>query len=102
MNMKLTGLFVGIALSLGSFSTYAAESHITQAIAHAEAATKAADGKAIAEHAEASKTHAKVADEHLDAGVKSLDSAIEHGKLGHSDVAKKAAEEALVHLKAAQ
>ena len=48
------------------------------------------------------KTHAKVADEHLDADIKILDGAIEHGKLGHADLAKKAAEEAVTLLKAAQ
>ncbi len=102
---KLTGLCAGILLSMASVGAYAAESHIAEAIKHAEAAVKAADGKAvgaIVEHAEAAKTHAKTADEHLDAGITSLNDAIDHGKLKHADLAKKSAEEAVVHLKAAQ
>jgi hypothetical protein len=102
MNMKLNGLLLGIALTAGSLCAYAAEGHVAEALKHAEAAVKAADGKTIAEHAETAKTHAKIAEEHLDAGIKSLDSAIEHGKLGHADLAKKSAEEAVTHLKAAQ
>jgi len=101
-NMKLAGLYAGIALTLCSFGAFAEESHSGLALKHAQVAAKATDGKTIAEHAETAKTHAKVADEHLDAGIKSLDSAIEHGKLGHTDLAKKAAEEAVTHLKAAQ
>ena len=101
-NMKLSGLWAGIVLTFCSFCAYAEESHIAQAIAHAEAAAKADDGKAIVEHADAAKTHAKTADVHLDAGIKSLDDAIEHGKLKHADLAKKSAEEAVTHLKAAQ
>ncbi|HUL12153.1 MAG TPA: small metal-binding protein SmbP [Methylococcaceae bacterium] len=102
MNTKLTSLLAGIALILGSFCAYSAESHIAEALKHAEAASKAADGKTVAEHAEAAKTHAKTADEHLDAGIKSLEAAIEHGKMGMDSAARKAAEEAVTHLKAAQ
>jgi O-acetylhomoserine/O-acetylserine sulfhydrylase-like pyridoxal-dependent enzyme len=101
-NLKLTGLWAGIVLTFASFGAYAGESHMAEALKHAEAAAKAADGKAIAEHAEAAKTHAKTADEHLDAGITSLDDAIDHGKLKHTDLAKKSAEEAVTHLKAAQ
>lgn len=102
---QLTGLCAGILLTLGSsFGAYAAEteSHMAQGLKHAEAASKAADGKAIAEHAEAAKTHVKTSIEHLNAGSTSLDQAAEHGKQGHADLAKKAAEEAEKHLKAAQ
>ena len=102
MNTKLTGLLAGTALTLASFCAYSAESHITEALRHAEAASKAADGKVIAGHAEAAKTHATTADEHLDAGIKSLDTAIEEGKAGKTSEAKKAAEEAVTHLKAAR
>jgi hypothetical protein len=104
-NIKLTGICASILLSIASFGVYAGESHIAEAIKHAEATVKAADGKAvgaIVEHAEAAKTHAKTADEHLDAGITSLNDAIDHGKLKHADLAKKSAEEAVVHLKAAQ
>lgn len=100
-HMKLTGLCAGIVLAFASFAAVA-ESHMAQALKHAEAAAKATDGKTIAEHAETAKTHAKTADEHLDAGIVSLDGAIDHGKQGHADLAKKAAEEAVTHLKAAQ
>ncbi|MGJ0430494.1 small metal-binding protein SmbP [Methylobacter sp.] len=102
MNMKLTTLLAGAILCLGSLGVYAAENHIKEALKHAEAAAKASDAKTAAQHAEQSKTHAKTADEHLDAGIKSLESVIEHGKMGHDDMAKKAAEEAVTHLKAAQ
>jgi cell division protein FtsB len=101
-NMKLIGLLAGTVLAIASFGAYAGESHIAQAIKNAEAAANATEGKIIAEHAETAKTHAKVADEHLDAGIKSLNDAIESGKLRHADLAKKAAEEAVTHLKAAQ
>lgn len=101
-NMKLTGLSAAIILALASFGAYAGESHMAEALKHAEAAVKADDGKTIAEHAEVAKTHAKTADEHLDAGIASLNDAIDHGKMKHADLAKKAAEEAVTHLKAAQ
>lgn len=102
-NIKFTSLWAGIVLSLCSLSAYAGgENHMEQALKHAEASAKASDGKTIAEHAETALKHAKTSDEHLDAGIKSLDEAIEHGKQGHSDLAKKAAEEAVTHLKAAK
>ena len=97
-----SGLLGGMILSLCPFGAYALESHMEQALKHAEAAVKATDAKAIAEHAEMAKSHVKVADEHLDAGALSLDQAISQGKSGHADLAKKAAEEAVAHLKAAQ
>ena len=93
--MKLSGLWASVVLTFCSFCAYAEESHISQAIMYAGAAAKADGGKAIAEHAETAKTPAKTADEHLDAGIKSLDDAIEHGKLRHADLAKKSAEEAV-------
>jgi len=52
-NIKLTGLWAGIFLTLASFGAYAGESHMTEALKHAEAAAKADDSKAIVEHAEA-------------------------------------------------
>lgn len=99
---KLTALLIGLALTGASSFAYAAESHMAEALKHAEAATKATDGKTVAEHATAAKTHAATASEHLAAGIKSLDDAIDHGKQGHADIAKKSAEEAVTHLKAAQ
>jgi uncharacterized membrane protein YvbJ len=101
-NTKLTTLSAGIILTFAAFGAYAGESHMAEALKHAEAAVKADDGKTIAEHAEVAKGHAKTADEHLDAGIASLNDAIDHGKMKHADLAKKAAEEAVTHLKAAQ
>ncbi len=101
-NTKHIGLSAGIILAFASLGAYAGESHMAEALKHAEAAVKADDGKTIAEHAEVAKTHAKTADEHLDAGIASLNDAIDHGKMKHADLAKKAAEEAVTHLKAAQ
>lgn len=102
-NMKLTGLCAGIVLTLGSLGAYAGDDdHLDQALKHAKEAAKADDASAVVEHAEKAKTHAKTADEHLDAGITSLDNAITHGKQGHADIAKKAAEEAVTHLKAAE
>ncbi|MFU8789253.1 MAG: small metal-binding protein SmbP [Methylobacter sp.] len=121
-NIKTTHLVAAIVLTLCSFGVLAEvqsevksevkpevkpevhseESHNKLALEHAQEAVKAADVKAVVEHAEIAKTHAKVADEHLDAGIKSLEEAIEHGKLGHDKPAKKAAEEAVNHFKAAQ
>ena len=100
--MTFSPLWVGIALACASTFTFAAESHMAEALKHAEAATKASDDKMVAEHADAAKTHATVASEHLTAGIKSLNDAIDHGKMGHAEVAKKSAEEAVTHLKAAQ
>jgi len=101
-HIKLTGLSAGIILTFVSYGVYAGESHMAEALKHAEAAAKATDGKTIAEHAEAAKTHAKTADEHLDAGITSLNDAIDHGKMKHPEAAQKSAEEAVTHLKAAQ
>ena len=103
MNIKTINLYASILImTLCSVSTFAAESHTEQAIKHAEAAAKSADGKTIAEHAEIARTHAQTADTHLDAGSKNLDEAIKQGKLGATDLAKKAAEEAVTHLKKAE
>jgi len=74
---------------------------MAEVLKHEEAAAKADDGKAIVEHAR-QKTHAKAVDEHLDTGITSLNDAIDHSKLKHPNLAKKCAEEALTHLKAAQ
>jgi len=117
-NIKTTHLVAAIALTLCSFGVLAEvhpevksevksevhseESHNKLALEHAQEAVKADDAKALVEHADTAKTHAKIANEHLDAGIKSLAEAIDHGKLGHDKQAKKAAEEAVNHLKAAQ
>jgi hypothetical protein len=48
------------------------------------------------------KSHIKVVEDHLKESNTSLDAAIAHSKQGHADLARKSAEEAVVHLKAAQ
>lgn len=100
--MKINILLASAILAFSSFGVYAAESHMAQALKHAEAGAKASDAKTITEHAETAKSHVTITEEHLKAGTTSLDAAIEHGKQGHADQAKKSAEEAVTHLKAAQ
>lgn len=101
-NKKLTSLGAGIVLTVCSLAAYAAENHVEEALKHAETAVKTDAGAGIAEHAETARSHAKAAHEHLGAAITSLDKAITEGKQGHADVAKKAAEEAVTHLKAAE
>lgn len=101
-NMQYTGLLLGTILTVSTFAGYAGESHMAEALKHAQAAVKADDGKGVAKHADVAKTHAQTASEHLTAGITSLNDAIDHGKLDHTDLAKKSAEEAVTHLKAAQ
>ena len=56
-NMKFTRLCASIVLVLCSVGAYAGEKHIAEALKHAEAAVKADDAKAIAEHAGKAKAH---------------------------------------------
>ncbi|WP_445369607.1 small metal-binding protein SmbP [Methylomonas sp. BW4-1] len=99
---KPTVICAGMLLSVSVMNVYAAERHIALALEHAQTTAKSGDVKTIANHADAAKGHIKVIDEHLKAGVTSLDAAIAHAKQGHSDLAKKSAEEAVLHLNAAQ
>ncbi|MBD9362412.1 small metal-binding protein SmbP [Methylomonas fluvii] len=99
---KLTIICAGMLLSVSTINVYAAESHIALALEHAQTAAKSGDTKTISNHADAAKGHIKVIDEHLKAGVISLNAAIEHAKQGHTDLAKKSSEEAVLHLNAAQ
>jgi hypothetical protein len=101
-NMQLTTFCIGMALACVSAFSFAAESHMAEDLKHAEAAAKAPDSKTAAEHATTAKAHAATASEHLTAGTKSLNDLVEHDKQGHADLAKKSAEEAVEHLKAAQ
>ncbi|MBP6058929.1 MAG: hypothetical protein KA524_11065 [Nitrosomonas sp.] len=112
MNMKTITLYTSFLMVLFfSVHTFAAGNHLTEAIQHAEAAVKSAEGKSIAQHAEEAKTHANAAKNektqattsgsHLDAGIRSLDEAIKEGNLGAIDSARKAAEQAITHLKQA-
>jgi hypothetical protein len=95
-------LLLTAGLTMGVYSAVQAadDDHLDEAMKHAKEAAAADDGPSVAKHAELARSHAKTADEHLDAAIKSLDSAMEHGKLGHADMAKKAAEDAQTHLKA--
>jgi hypothetical protein len=102
MNMKLTSLVAGTILAFSSFYALAAENHLGAAIEHAEAAAKASSAGNVTEHAEAAEKAAKESQTHLNAGIERLNDAIEHGKAGHTDMAKKSAGQAVEHLKAAQ
>ena len=56
MNIKTINLYASILImTFCSVSAFAAENHTEQAIKHAEAAAKSADGTTIAEHAETAK-----------------------------------------------
>lgn len=100
--MNIRGLTSAIILSIASFTVFAVENHIAEAIKHAQAAVNAGNGKTIAEHAEAAKAHAKMSTKHLAGGIKSLDGAIEQGNLGHDDLARRNVVEAISQLNAAQ
>lgn len=100
-------LFGGVMTMAGM--ALAGEDHKALAITHAKAAALSAtagDPGGAAEHAEMAKTHAREAqkaapDRHLEMALESLDGVVEHGKMGHADLAGNAAAEALVHLRAA-
>lgn len=100
--MKLTALSAGIILTFATLSVFAEEKHMTETLKHTEAAIKAGNGKAIAEHAEVAIAHAKLTEKHLDGGIKSLEGAVEQGKLGNNDLAKRNAIEAKSQLKVTQ
>ena len=102
MKPKSTSCVAGIVLAVGSAAGYGAESHMAEALKHAEASATAVDAKAIAEHADAAAKHAKIADEHLDAALKSMEKAMEQGKMGQTEMARKAAAESVTHMKAAE
>ncbi|WP_394807352.1 small metal-binding protein SmbP [Nitrosomonas sp.] len=108
MNKKTIIIYVSILImALFSFSAVAEQSHLDEAIQHAEAAVTSADGKTLAKHAQEAKTHAKAAKndktdaKHVDEGIKCLDSAIKAGNDGNLDVAKKEATDAVNHFKQA-
>jgi len=112
--MKRIALFgAGLLMLLGSASFVVAEEHAAAALEHAQQAVmhgEAGHGPVLVEHATEALKHAHAASDiakgeaktHIDAAVKSLEAAIEHGKMGagHVPVATKAAEEAVEHLKA--
>jgi hypothetical protein len=107
---KITLACVGL---LAFSAAVLAEEHADTALDHTKMAIvhgKAGHGPVLVEHANAALIHAQKAAEvakgeakaHMKAAVKSLESAIEHGKMGagHEEVATKAAEEAVAHIQA--
>lgn len=108
-------LVAGFLMLLGSASFVVAEEHAAAALDHANQAVthgKAGHASVLVEHATEALKHARAASDvakgeaktHIDAGVKSLETAIEHGKMGtgHEQQATAAAEEAVEHLKQGQ
>ncbi|MGR8979883.1 MAG: small metal-binding protein SmbP [Gammaproteobacteria bacterium] len=107
MTLIITGLFVFL-----SFAVFA-EEHADAALEHTKMAIvhgKAGHAPVLQEHANTALIHAQKAVEkasgeaktHMQAAVKSLESAVEHAKMGpgHEEMATKAAEEAAEHIKA--
>lgn len=100
-------LLAGQLIGLFFFCTviFAAESHLNEAIKHTEMALQSTEVKSIAQHMEEAKTHSEAAqseqtaDSHLNEGIKKLDEAVKESQLGAAELAKKAAQEALTHLK---
>lgn len=95
-------LIVAIILTAASTVTLAIDNQLGTALGHAESAAKTDDVKAIETHAEAAKTNITNVEQHLKEAVNSLNSAIEHSQHGHVELAKKSAEDAVKHLKAAK
>jgi hypothetical protein len=95
-------LMVAVILTAASTATLAIDNQLGTALGHAETAAKTDDVKEIETHAEAAKTNVTNVEQHLKEALNSLNSAIEHSKHGHADLAKKAAEDAVKHLKAAK
>lgn len=111
MNKRLlTGLGAGFLAWVLSMNPAFAEDHKAEATQHALAAAesgKKGDAAAVGEQAAVAKAHAEAAkaekpNPHLDAGIKNLNEAIEHAKMGHADIAGEAADAAATHLKAAE
>jgi hypothetical protein len=109
--MKKSFVLVGILMCL-STSVFA-ETHLDQAIEHANAAvTEGKAGKApqLVVHAKAALDHSlaaslvakSVSKNHIDAASESLQDAIDHGTLNHVVPATKSAKEAVDHLTAAK
>ena len=103
-----------LAASLLCLSTTVfAETHLDQAIEHANAAVvegKAGKTPELAVHAKAALDHSlaaslvakSVSKNHIDAASKSLQDSIDHAGLNHAGPATSSAEEAVIHLNAAK
>lgn len=108
MKMKNITLVTSLLiLALISFGTVAADSHLDEAIQHAQAAATSSDSKAVVQHATEAITHAKAAkndktdSKHINEGLKCLDDAVKEGNAGNIDAAKKEATDAVKHFKQA-
>jgi ferritin-like metal-binding protein YciE len=99
-NRKPHALWVGAVVALAATGAFAVDNQLAQALQHAETAAKTADVKEIESHAEAAKKNINTLEQHLKSALDCLNSAIEHSTHGHVDLAKKSAEDAIVHLKA--
>ena len=103
-----------LAASLLCLSTTVfAETHLDQAIEHANAAVvegKAGKTPELAVHAKAALDHSlaasvvakSVSKTHIDSASESLQKAIDHGNLNHVEPATTSAQEAVNHLEAAK
>jgi hypothetical protein len=115
---KLASVFVGLLLCVSTtvFAeglSKAASEHVKKALEHANTAVvhgKAGHAPVLVEHAklalnhtlEASLVAKGVPKTHIDAAADSLQQSIDHGELGHSEPATKAAEEGVAHLEASK
>lgn len=99
---KHKALWLGAVLTLAASGVFATDNKLAAALQHAEEAVKITDAKELETHAEAAKKNIDSLEQHFKSALDCLNSAIEHSKRGHLDLAKKAAEEAVVHLKAAK
>lgn len=108
---KLAFACAGLLLFLST--AVFAEQHADQALEHANAAAtqgKGGKAEALVEHAKLAMEHSLAAaivakgasKNHLDEAAKELQESIDHGNLGHADVATKHAEAAVGHIKASK
>ncbi|CAA9890551.1 conserved exported hypothetical protein [Candidatus Methylobacter favarea] len=111
---KLASVFAGLLLCLSTtvFADAESDKHSAQALQHANMAVeqgKAGKAPSLVEHAKAGLEHTVAAAitakgvplTHINAASDSLTQAIDHGNLGHTEMATKAAEQAVEHIKAA-
>src|SRR5688500_8877752 len=106
MNIFILIVSIPFIMTLFTLNAVAESIHLDRAMQHAEAATKAENGKAVAEHAAKAKIHAKAAKYdaqhrvdggHVNEGIESLNNAIKEGNERNTDIAQKAARIALNH-----
>ncbi|MGZ8161444.1 MAG: small metal-binding protein SmbP [Methylobacter sp.] len=110
---KLASVFAGLLLCLSTtvFADAESDKHVTEAMQHANKAVeqgKAGQAPSLVEHAKLGLEHTMAAAitakgvplTHINAASNSIEQAIDHGNLGHTDLATKSAEEAVEHLKA--